>query len=154
MWRHFGKADKLFIVGQAYTGMSQQKKAIYSSKLPRPVAPYSPAVLAGGFLFVSGQLGIDPKTGKLVGQTVEEQTRQALENAKLILEEAGLTLKDVVKVTVYLANIADFEAMNRVYKTYFGEEPPARTTVQASPPVSGALVEIEMIAAAQRAQKP
>lgn len=125
------------------------KKAIYSPKLPKPVAPYSPAILANGFLFVSGQLGVDPKTGRLVGQTVEEQTRQALENAKLILEEAGLTLRDVVKVTVYLANIADFEKMNQVYRTYFPEEPPARTTVQASPPVSGALVEIELVAALQ-----
>jgi 2-iminobutanoate/2-iminopropanoate deaminase len=66
-------------------------------------------MLSNGFVFVSGQLGVDPKTGKLAGSTVEEQTRQALENAKLLLEEAGLTLKDVVKVTVYLANIADFE---------------------------------------------
>jgi len=125
------------------------RKPIYSPKLPRPVAPYSPAISANGFVFVSGQLGVDPKSGKLVGTTVEEQTRQALENIKTILEEAGLTLRDAVKVTVFLANISDFERMNQVYKTYFPEEPPARTTVQASPPVSGALVEIELIAAAQ-----
>jgi len=97
------------------------RKPVYSSKLPKPIAPYSPAMLSNGFVFVSGQLGVDPKTGKLAGSTVEEQTRQALENAKLLLEEAGLTLKDVVKVTVYLANIADFERMNQVYKTYFTE---------------------------------
>ncbi|PSO09030.1 hypothetical protein B9Q04_02515 [Candidatus Marsarchaeota G2 archaeon BE_D] len=123
------------------------RKPVYSSRLPKPIAPYSPAILSNGFIFVSGQLGVDPKTGKLVGSSVEEQTRQALENAKLLLEEVGLTLRDVVKVTVYLANIADFERMNQVYKTYFTEEPPARTTVQAQPPVRDALVEVELIAA-------
>ncbi|MEM3711317.1 MAG: Rid family detoxifying hydrolase, partial [Thermoprotei archaeon] len=100
-------------------------------------------------VFVSGQLGVNPLTGRLVGSTVEDQTRQALENAKLILEEVGLTLHDVVKVTVYLADISDFERMNQVYKSYFTEEPPARTTIQAHPPLKDALVEIELIAVAR-----
>jgi 2-iminobutanoate/2-iminopropanoate deaminase len=123
------------------------RRAIYSSRLPKPIAPYSPAIAANGFIFVSGQLGVDPKTGKLAGSTVEDQLRQALENARLILEEAGLSLKDVVKVTVYLANLSDFDKMNQVYRTYFPEEPPARTTVQATPPLRDALVEVELIGA-------
>jgi 2-iminobutanoate/2-iminopropanoate deaminase len=121
------------------------KEVFKTNRAPAPIGPYSQAVKAGGLLFISGQGPIDPKTGKKVAGDIKEQTRQVLENIKGILEAAGLTLENVVKVNVYLKNMSDFPKMNEVYKEYFKENPPARTTVQATPP-GDIDVEIDAIA--------
>lgn len=97
--------------------------------LGRPGAPYAKAVKANGFLFVSGNVGVDPKTGKVPGGDIEAQTRQILDNLKELVESQGSSLADTVKVNVYLVNVRDFPGMNEVYKEYFVPEPPTRTTV-------------------------
>lgn len=121
------------------------KAIVKTEGAPLPVGPYSQAVKAGGWLFVSGQLPIDPATGEVVQGGAAEQAERALENLKAIIEAAGLSLNNVVKVTLYLQDLKDFQAVNEVYAKYFGREPPARTTVQAAPP-KGAKVEIEAVA--------
>lgn len=121
------------------------KDVIRTENAPTPIGPYSQAIKAGNFLFISGQGPIDPKTGKKIVGDIKEQTRQVLENIKSILEAAGLTLENVVKVNVYLKNMNDFPKMNEVYKEYFKTNPPARTTVQAIPPAD-IDVEIDAIA--------
>ncbi|MEM0054003.1 MAG: RidA family protein [Nitrososphaeria archaeon] len=121
------------------------KDIIRTENAPTPIGPYSQAIKAGNFLFISGQGPIDPKTGKKIVGDIKEQTRQVLENIKSILEAAGLTLENVVKVNVYLKNMNDFPKMNEVYKEYFKTNPPARTTVQAIPPAD-IDVEIDAIA--------
>jgi len=121
------------------------KEVFKTNRAPAPIGPYSQAVKAGSLLFISGQGPIDPKTGKKVDGDIKEQTRQVLENIKGILEAAGLTFENVVKVNVYLKNMSDFPEMNEVYKEYFKENPPARTTVQATPP-GDIDVEIDAIA--------
>ena len=119
---------------------------IKTDKAPQAVGPYSQAVKVGNFLFISGQIAINPETGKLEGETVAEQTERVLKNIEAILREAGFSLKDVVKTTVYLKNMCDFAEMNGVYAKFFGEHRPARATVEASNLPLGALVEIEAIA--------
>ena len=119
---------------------------INTYKAPKAIGPYSQAVKYENFLFVSGQIALDPKTGELVGSTVEEQTRQVMENIKAILEEAELNFNHVVKTTIYLKNINDFDKVNRVYGEYFPEHKPARATIEVSNLPKGALVEIEVIA--------
>ncbi|HID17174.1 TPA: RidA family protein [Candidatus Bathyarchaeota archaeon] len=121
------------------------KAVIKAEGAPLPVGPYSQAVKAGGWLFVSGQLPIDPATGEVVRGGAAKQAERALENLKAIVEAAGLSLNNVVKVTLYLQDLKDFQAVNEVYAKYFGREPPARTTVQAAPP-KGAKVEIDAVA--------
>ena len=123
------------------------KKAIFSATGAKPIGPYSPATEANGFVFVSGQVGMDPAVNQMK-EGIAAQTDQALKNIASILAAAGLTMNDVVKTTVFLANIQDFGAMNEVYRQHFGEECPARSAFQiACLPGSGALVEIEAIAA-------
>jgi 2-iminobutanoate/2-iminopropanoate deaminase len=122
------------------------REVIFTEKAPRPVGPYSQAIKAGGWIFVAGQVAIDPATGKLVGGDVKAQTRRVLENIREILSAAGASLKDVVKVNVYLARPEDFAAMNEVYREFFPEEPPARTTVAVKMVAEGLLVEIDAIA--------
>lgn len=122
------------------------RTVVKSPNLPPPSGPYSPGIKAGGFVFVSGQVAVDPRTGQVVGKTVEEQTERVLENVKTIIESAGASLKDVVKVSVYLADIGNFDKMNSVYRKYFPEEPPTRTTVQAGMARKEFLVEIDAIA--------
>ncbi len=119
---------------------------VKTDKAPQAVGPYSQAVKVGNFLFISGQIAINPETGKLEGETVAEQTERVLKNIEAILREAGFSLKDVVKTTVYLKNICDFAEMNEVYAKFFGEHRPARATVEVSNLPLGALVEIEAIA--------
>lgn len=121
------------------------KKVICSSKAPAAIGPYSQAVEANGFVFVSGQLPIDASTGEMP-ETVETQTRQSLENIKHILEEAGLSMGHIVKTTVYLAEMSSFAAMNKIYATYFEGECPARAAFAVKDLPKGALVEIECIA--------
>ncbi len=124
-------------------------EVIHTDKAPAAVGPYSQAIKAGGFLYISGQLGLDPKVGKLAEGGIQAQTKQALENAKAILAEAGLTLNDVCKTTCLLDNINDFAAMNEVYAEYFSEHKPARAAFEVANLPLGGLVEIEMIALAK-----
>ena len=123
-------------------------KPIHTEKAPAAIGPYSQAVDSGaGLVFVSGQLPIDPATGAFPEGGVAEQTRQSLTNARAILQAAGLDLKNVVKTTVFLANMADFGAMNEVYAQFFAAPFPARSAVAVKDLPKGALVEIECIAA-------
>lgn len=119
---------------------------IATDRAPAAVGPYSQAVKAGGFLYVSGQLPINPADGNLVTGDIQAATRQSLENAKAILEAAEMTFSDVVKVTVFLKRIADFADMNGVYATYFSEHKPARAAFEVANLPLGADVEIEMVA--------
>jgi 2-iminobutanoate/2-iminopropanoate deaminase len=121
------------------------KKTVFTEKAPEPVGPYSQAVISGGFVFVSGQIPIDPENQKLVEGGIEAQTVQVLENLMNILESINLTLNDVVKTSVYLSDLSDFQSFNRVYSRYFEVNPPARTTAQAGL-MAGVLVEIDAIA--------
>ena len=123
------------------------KTQITSPKAPAAIGPYSQAIAANGFLFISGQLPIDPATGNFAEGGIRELTRQSLENVKSILTEAGLTLADVVKTTVFLADMSDFAAMNEVYAEYFTAPAPARSAVAVKTLPKGGLVEIEVIAA-------
>lgn len=114
---------------------------------PKPVGPYSQAVVAGGFVFCAGQIPLDPATGKLVDGPIDVQTRRVLDNVKAVLAAAGSGLDRVVKTSVFLADLTDFGAMNQVYERYFATDPrPARTTIQAGRLPGGALVEIEVVA--------
>lgn len=125
-----------------------QKTVVRAESAPAPFqgAPYSQAIRAGDFLFVSGQLALRPGTTELAGSTIREQTEQVFANLKAILEAAGSSLNQVVKTTVFLQSLSDFAGMNEVYARYVGEHPPARSTVEVARLPSGALVEIEAIA--------
>jgi len=122
------------------------KKVIATPKAPAAIGPYSQAIQAGGMLFISGQLPIDPATGAFASQDISGQTRQSLENIGAILAEAGCDFSHVVKVTVLLADIGDFAAMNTVYADYFKENCPARAAFAVKALPKGALIEIEAIA--------
>ncbi len=123
-----------------------EEKRIYTSeKAPKAMGPYSPAVKGGGLVFIAGQLGIDPQTGNVVEGGIEAETRQALTNVKHLLEAAGSRLENVLKVTVFLRDIADFQKMNAVYAEFFVVNPPARSAFQVGALPRGAAVEIEAI---------
>jgi len=122
------------------------KQSISSSKSAKPVGPYSPALRSGSLLFVSGQVPIDPSSGSLVEGDIAAQTRRALENVGLLLQAAGLSFANVVRTTVFLADMNDFKAMNDVYATFFDEPYPARSTVQAARLPRDARIEIDAIA--------
>ncbi len=122
------------------------KEIVSTEVAPKPIGPYSQGVVAGGFLFTSGQVGTVPETGAFVSPSVSEQTRQALENIGAILKSRGLSLEDVVRVCVYLVDLTDFPEMNRVYESFFKVDPPVRTTVGVSSLPKAARVEIEAIA--------
>ena len=121
------------------------KKIISTEKAPAAIGPYNQANVAGGFLFTSGQLPINPVTGQ-VPSSIEEQTIQVLDNLKAIIEAAGSSMEKVVKCTVYLQNFSDFEVMNRIYFTYFPVNSPARATVDVSKMAKNTLVEIDAVA--------
>jgi 2-iminobutanoate/2-iminopropanoate deaminase len=125
------------------------RKAIHVEGHAAPSAPYSPAIVENGFVFVSGQGPLDPKTGEYKKGDIQSETRQVFENIKSILEAAGTSMDNVVKVNVYLRDINDFAAMNEVYKTVFKTPFPARTTIQAGALPRGFAVEIECIAKAK-----
>jgi len=122
------------------------KQSITSKNAPAAIGPYSQAVKAGSFIFLSGQLGINPKTGEFVEGAVSEQAEQVFKNIQAVLVEAGLDFEQVVKTTVFLADMADFAAMNAVYAKYFKEPYPARSAVAVRTLPKNALVEIEVIA--------
>ena len=123
------------------------KDIVHTDCGPKPVGPYSQATKANGFLFMAGQISLDPKTGEMTGTDIRQQTQRVLENVKGILEAAGSNLHHVVKTTIFLKDMNDFSAMNEVYAQYFSSAPPARTTVQAARLPKDALVEVEVIAA-------
>lgn len=121
-------------------------ESISTDKAPGAIGPYSQAIKAGGFVFCSGQIPIDPQTGEFVSEDVAEQTHQVLKNLIAVLTAAGTSLEKVVKTSVFLADMNDFAAMNEVYGQYFSENKPARATVQAARLPRDAKVEIECIA--------
>ena len=121
------------------------KQLVRTPNAPQPLGPYSQGVKAGNLLFVAGQGAADPKTGQ-IAEGIETQTRQTLANIKGIVEASGFSMRDVVKVSIFLKNMDDFKKVNEVYKTFFPEDPPARTTVEAKLPAQGMLIEIDAIA--------
>ena len=122
------------------------KKVIQTEKAPKALGPYSQAIQAGNFLFLSGQIPLDPKTGELVKGDIRKQTQQVLENIKGILESQGLGMENVVKSTIFLKDIANFNQVNEVYATYFPSSPPARSTIEVTKLPRNADIEIEAIA--------
>lgn len=127
------------------------RKVVKSKNAPRPRGPYSPAIVANGFVFVAGQAAINPKTDEFELGNVGDETRRTLENIKAILESAGSSMKDVVRVGVFLSDMKNFAAMNEVYAEYFPKDPPARTTVGVSLPKIK--VEIDCIARVKKSRK-
>jgi len=123
-----------------------ERKIVSTEKAPKAVGPYSQAVRAGDLIFAAGQAAIDPATGKLVEGDVAAQTRQVLNNLSAVLKAAGSSLAQVVKTTVFLTDMGDFAAMNRIYAEFFPTDPPARSTVEVAELPLGALVEIEAVA--------
>lgn len=123
------------------------KQIVHTDKAPPAAGPYSQAVIANGFVYTAGQLGVMPETRQFAGDTIEAQTRQVFANLTAVLEAAGCTLADVAKANVFLTDMNDFSAMNAVYAGYFTDNPPARSTVQVARLPLDALVEIELIAA-------
>ena len=122
------------------------KKIVFTDKAPKPVGPYSQGVKAGNFLFIAGQIPVDPATGEVVKGGFEEQVRRVMENIKAIVEAAGGSMESIVKVTVYLKNIKLFDEFNRVYAEYFPREPPARVVVEVSNLPKNVELEVEAIA--------
>ena len=122
------------------------KNVIQTEKAPKAIGPYSQAIQAGNFLFLSGQIPLDPRTGELVKGDIRQQTQQVLENIKGVLESQKLGMEDVVKVTIFLKDIGNFNQVNEVYATYFPSSPPARSTVEVAKLPRDADIEIEAIA--------
>ena len=136
----------------ATSGTSAQKTASTERRVvrlpgaPPPSVPISPAIVAGDFVFTSGQIGIDPKTGQMVAGGIEEQAEQVLRNLTAVLEAAGSSTSHVLKTTVFLADMADYPAMNEVYRRHFKEDPPARSAIQVAKLPANARIEIEAVA--------
>ena len=124
------------------------REVVRTDKAPAAIGPYSQGIRRGGLLFCSGQIPLDPATGKIVPGGIEEQTERVLRNLEAVLAAGGASLGTVVKTTVYLVDLADFPAMNAVYARFFGAAPPARATVQVAKLPAGAMVEIDAVAAA------
>ena len=122
------------------------RKVVQTDKAPKAIGPYSQAIRTDFAVFTAGQVGLDPNSGELVSNSVEEQTRQVLKNLQNVLEAGGSSLKNVVKTTVFLKDMNDFSKMNAIYAEFFGENPPARSTVAVAALPKGASVEIEAIA--------
>lgn len=130
----------------ALTGYGQAKKAVEAADAPKAIGPYSQAIIANGFVFTAGQIGSDPKTGQLVEGGIEEQTEQVLKNIAAVLKASGSSMQDVVKTTVFLADINDFAKMNEIYARHFAAPFPARSTVQVARLPRDAKIEIEVVA--------
>jgi len=127
-------------------GMTHVKRVVKVENAPAAIGPYSQAVWAGGFLYISGQLGLDPKTGEMAAKDVASQAEQVLKNIGAILETQGLSFGDVVKTTVFAKNMNDFQAVNEIYAKYFTIDCPARAFVEVARLPKDALVEIEAVA--------
>ena len=126
------------------------KKCFCTEKGPKAVGPYSTAVVAGDTVYLSGMIPLDPATNKIVEGGIEAQAKRSLENVRIVLEEMGLGMENAVKVTVYMTNLADFAAVNAIYKDWFGPDYPARSCVQVAALPLGAQIEIEVTAVTQR----
>ena len=124
------------------------RETVHTDRAPKVIGPYTQAVKANGFVYTAGQIPIDPSTGNIVDGGVTQQTRQVLENLKAVLQAAGSSLKQVVKATVFLKQMADFAAMNEVYAEYLSDAKPARSTVAVAELPRGALVEIDLVSLA------
>ena len=124
-----------------------EKEILFTKGAPAAIGPYSQGIIAGGMIFVAGQIPIDPGTGELVKGGIEEKTRQVIRNIRAIAEAAGSDLSRALKTTVFLKNMDDFAAMNQVYAEYFTEKPPARSAIQVAALPKGADIEIEAIIA-------
>ena len=127
-----------------------EKREIKTAEAPNPVGPYSQAVVAGDFVFCSGQIALDPQTGGFINDTIEHETARVMENLDAVLQAAGSSLDRVVKTTIFLKDMADFPKMNEVYAGYFSDVPPARATIQVGKLPKDAGVEIECIALSAR----
>ena len=125
---------------------TQEKKVVASKDAPQPIGPYSQAIKAGGFVFASGQIALNPATGKLIEGDIKAQTERVLKNLTAVLGAAGSSMDRVVRTTVFLKNISDFPAMNEVYGQFFKNEPPSRTTVGVAALPRDALLEIDVVA--------
>jgi len=126
--------------------IGHMKKIISTSEAPAAIGPYSQAVRSGRFLFCSGQIPLDPKSGQIITGDIAAQTRCVLDNIAAVLRAEGLTFDNVVKTTIFLTDLGDFQTVNEIYGSYFKQDPPARSTVQVSALPKGAKVEIEVIA--------
>lgn len=124
------------------------REIVKTDAAPQAIGPYSQAIKANGFLFLSGQISLDPRTGQMVGEDIKTQTKRVMDNIKAVLEAAGSSLEKVVKCGVFLKNMNDFGPMNEEYGSYFKELPPARTTVQVAKLPRDALIEVDVIAMA------
>jgi 2-iminobutanoate/2-iminopropanoate deaminase len=122
------------------------KEIIFSEKAPKPIGPYSQAIAVANFIFLSGQIGIDPNSGNIVAGGVTAETRQVMANIRAVLEKVNLTLANIIKTTIFLANLADFTEVNQIYAEYFTKDFPARSTVEVKALPKGAKIEIEVIA--------
>ena len=125
-----------------------KKIPISTDKAPAAVGPYEQAIRVGNFIFTSGQIPLDPSTNKLIEGDISQQTKMVMENLKALLEASGSSLKNVIKATVFLTDLKNFEQMNKIYGEYFSASKPARSTIQVSALPKGAAIEIEMIALA------
>lgn len=123
-----------------------ERRVVKLPGVPAPTAPISPAIVAGEFVFTSGQIGIDPKTGQMVAGGIDEQAEQVLQNLTAVLEAAGSSMSHVLKTTVFLADMNDYAAMNEVYRRHFKQDPPARSAVQVAKLPANARIEIEAVA--------
>ncbi len=126
------------------------KKIVSTTEAPAAVGPYSQAVRVGPMLFTAGQIPLDPKSGQLVSEQIGEQTKRVLDNLTAVLQAEGMSFTNIVKTTVFMTNLGDFQTMNEVYASYFKDAPPARSTVQVAALPKGAQVEIEVIAVATK----
>ena len=133
--------------------IGHMKKPIFTSEAPAAIGPYSQGMRSGRFLFCSGQIPLDPKSGEIVSGDISVQTRRVLDNIAALLRAEGLTFDHIVKTTIFLTNLGDFQTVNEIYGSYFKQDPPARSTVQVSALPRGANVEIEVIAAAADADQ-
>ncbi len=126
--------------------MTVERKIVATKHAPAAIGPYSQAILTGGLVFTAGQVPIDPATGKVEAETIEEQTRQVLLNIAAVLQAAGSSLDEVVKVTVFMTDLDDFSRMNEIYAEFFGSHPPARSAVEVAGLPLGVQIEMEAIA--------
>lgn len=136
----------LLMLAIAGCASGPMKEAVSTKDAPAAIGPYSQAIKLGNLLFLSGQISIDPKTNQMNSGTIEEQTKQALENLDAVLKAGGMSMENVVNTTVFLKDVNDFGKMNAVYGTYFKDKPPARATVQVARLPRDALIEISAIA--------
>jgi 2-iminobutanoate/2-iminopropanoate deaminase len=148
------EVEESLIVGFRFpVTIAHMNKTISTNEAPAAIGPYSQAVRSGRFVFCSGQIPLDPKSGQIVTGDIATQTRRVLDNIASILRAEGMTFDNIVKTTIFLTSLDDFQTVNEIYGSYFKQDPPARSTVQVSALPRGANVEIEVIAAAAEAEQ-